>query len=99
MSFNLAQIEKQAEKIRLKIRSGELIDGCCMSAVQTPVREAWEIAQELTENETLSDVQKQKLFSKLDRDIQSQLESAGYDDFDLIYERLLQLSKQKIKPQ
>jgi len=61
-------------------------------------KEAW-IAQELTENETLSDVQKQTLFSKLDKDIRSQLEAAGYDDFDLVYVRLLQLGKQKIKSQ
>ena len=99
MSFNLAQIEKQAEKIRQMLKSGELIDGCCMSAAQTPVREAWEIAQELTENETLSDVQKHKLFSKLDREIQSQLETAGYYDFDLVFERLLQPSSLKKKPE
>lgn len=97
MSFNLALIEKKAEKIRQMLKSGKLIDGCCMSAAQTPVREAWEIAQELTENETLSDVLKQKLFSNLDEEIQSQLETAGYDDFDLVYERLLQLSSQKKK--
>ena len=92
MSFNLAQIEKEAEKIQLKLKSGELVDGCCMSPVQTPTKEAWEIAQELTENDTLSFVQRRELFSMLNKDIQSQLESSGYDDFDLVYERLLQLN-------
>ena len=91
MSFNLAQIEKEAESIRQMLKSGELVDGCCMSAVQTPAKEAWERAGELTENETLTDNHKHKLFSILEQDIQSQLEIAGYDDFDLVYERLLQI--------
>lgn len=91
MSFNLAQIEKQADKIRQMLKSGELVDGCCMSAVQTPAKEAWERAGELIENETLSYNQKQELFSILGQDIQSQLVSDDYDDFDLVYERLLQI--------
>ena len=66
-----------------------------MSALQTPTMEAWEIVQQLTESGTLSPQCKQELFSKLDKDVQSQLEATKYDDFDLIYERLLQLINQR----
>jgi len=95
MSFTSSYIEKEAEKILQKIRSGELIDGCCMSAAQTPTTEAWEIAINLSDNSALSSIQKTEIFSKLDKDVQSQLEATNYDDFDLVYERLLQLIKQK----
>lgn len=93
--MKLSQIDKEAKAIKQKVKTGELIEGCCMSSIHTPTVEAWCIAEELTENATLSDVQQQKLFSKLDNNIQMQLETTGYDDFDLVYERLLQL----IEPQ
>ena len=95
MNISLSNIEKEAEKIICKIQEGKLIDGCCMSAVQTPTMEAWEIAQQLAESGTLPSQCKQELFSKLDKDVQSQLEATKYDDFDLIYERLLQLINQR----
>jgi len=94
MSLTVDDIEKEAKKILQKIKSGELIDGCSMSAVQTPTVEAWEIATNLSENGALSSIHKMEVFSKLDRDVQSQLEATGYDDFDLVYEYLLQLIKQ-----
>ena len=92
MSFDLAQLEKEAKKIRLKLKAGELVDGCCMSPTQSPSREAWEIAEELTDNNPLSIAQRLELLSKLGTDIQSQLQATGYDDFDLVYERLLHVA-------
>jgi hypothetical protein len=92
MSFDLAQLEKEAKKIRLKLKAGELVDGCCMSPTQSPAREAWEIAEELTDNNPLSIAQRLELLSKLGTDIQSQLQATGYDDFDLVYERLLHVA-------
>ena len=91
MSLSLEQIEQAAEQIIKKLESGELKEGCCMASIQTPVTEAWELAGQLTENDGLLDVQKQELFSQLDKSVQLQLKSSGYDDFDLVYERLIQL--------
>lgn len=92
MSLSLEQIERAAQQIIQKLETGELSEGCCMASIQTPVTEAWELAGALTENEFLPETQKQTLFSQLDKSVQSQLTSSGYDDFDLVYERLLQLS-------
>lgn len=95
MNLCLTDIENEAENIILKIKTGELIDGCSMSAIQTPTMEAWGIAQELAEKSTLSSKDKQDIFSKLAKDVQSQLAATKYDSFDLIYERLLQLINQR----
>ena len=93
MSLTISDIEKEAKDILYKINSGELIDGCSMSAVETPTTEAWEIATKFSEKRKISSIQKIELFSKLDKDVQSQLKVSGYDDFDLVYEYLLQLIK------
>jgi hypothetical protein len=90
MNISITDIDKEAEKIIHKIKSGELIDGCSMSAIQTPTTEAWERAQELTDSGALSPISAKEILSKLDEHVQSQL-VPNYDDFDLIYERLLQL--------
>lgn len=95
MNLTIADIEKEAKKILQKIKSGELIDGCSMSAIQTPTNEAWEIATNLCEKNEISSIQRIELISKLDKDVQSQLKASSYDDFDLAYEYLLQLIKQK----
>ncbi|AFP32704.1 hypothetical protein [Marinobacter sp. BSs20148] len=94
MNLTISDIEKEAKDILHKITSGELIDGCSMSAVETPTTETWEIATNLSEKRKISTIQKIELFSKLDKDVQSQLKVSGYDDFDLVYEYLLQLIKQ-----
>lgn len=91
MSSTISVIENEAQKIILKIKSGELIDGCSMSAIQTPTIEAWEVATNICEIIELTSMQKTAIFSKLGREVRSQLGNARYDDFDLIYERLLQL--------
>jgi hypothetical protein len=95
MILTISDIEKEAKKILQKIKSGELIDGCSMSAVQTPAMEAWEIATSLSEKNEIASNQRIEIISKLDKDVQSQLEATSYDDFDLAYEYLLQLIKQK----
>ena len=92
MALDLIQIEQEAELIRQKIELGELVEGCCMAGVQTPVLEAWDIAQVLTENDVLFPAQKKEVFLKLAANVQQQLEATGYDDFDVVYEWLLQLS-------
>jgi len=40
MNLTISDIEKEAKDILHKITSGELIDGCSMSAVETPTTEA-----------------------------------------------------------
>ena len=92
MALSLIQIEKEADQIRQKIESGELVEGCCMAGAQTPVLEAWGIAQVLTENNVLFPAQKKEIFLKLAANVQQQLEATDYDDFDVVYEWLLQLS-------
>lgn len=81
--LNLRDIDREAEKLLQKIHSGELAEGCCMSAVQTPSMEAWETAQDLADNSTLSSTNKRDLLSKLDKNIQSQLAATDCDDFAL----------------
>ena len=95
MSLNSEQIEQAAAQIIQKLESGELNQGCCMASMHTPVTEAWGLAVELTNNDSLMAAQKQALFSHLDKSVQLQLENSGYDDFDLLYERLIQLSNHK----
>jgi hypothetical protein len=91
MSFTTSDIEKEAEKIVQKIRFDEHPDGCCMSAAETSTTETWEIATLISDNNALSAIQKMEIFSKLDKEVQAQLAATDYDDFDLVYERLLQL--------
>ena len=91
MTYTVLDIEKEADKILLMMQSGELVEGCSMSALQTPATEAWETATRLSENCTLSSDQKNELILNLDKDVRTQLETTNYDDFDLIYARLLQL--------
>jgi len=62
-----------------------------MSAMTTPVTESWEAARELAENADLSTGQQKILLQGLSPLVRKQLEAAGFDDFDLIYERILQL--------
>jgi hypothetical protein len=95
MSIIVSDIEKEAKMILQKIKSGELIDTCGMSAMPTPTTEAWEVAAELSNDNALSPDQKTEIFSRLGQDVQAQLDSANYDDFDLIYEYLLQLINKK----
>ncbi len=97
MNFCLAEIDNEAENIIQKIRSGKLIEGCSMSAIQTPTIEAWEVAQELASKSTLSSKDKQDIYSKLPKEVRLQLAATKYDSFDLIYERLLQLINLIIK--
>jgi len=95
MNLSSVMIEKEAHKILLMINSGELRSGCCMSAIQTPITEVWEKAQDLTEKGSLLAIEKNEIFSKLNKTTQAHLEFTGYDDFDLVYERLLQLINEK----
>jgi hypothetical protein len=81
-----------AGKIRLKVRTGELAGGCSMSAAPTATTAAWDIALELTGHDVLDTDQRRELMSKLDESLRSQPEAGEYDDFDLVYARLLQLA-------
>ena len=91
MTFDLSLIDQAARSIRQRIETGELSEACCMSSVATPITEAWDSAQQLAENSPLSSEQQQALLLSLTPAIQKQLAASRTDDFDLIYERLLQL--------
>ena len=91
MSFDLNIINQAAEKIRQQPGTGEIGEACCMSGRASPVTESWDAAQELEEKANLSDAQQQTILKALNPGIRKQMESTGFDDFDLIYERLLQL--------
>ncbi|VAW54975.1 hypothetical protein MNBD_GAMMA06-218 [hydrothermal vent metagenome] len=84
-------INQAAKKIMRQVASGDISEACCMSAAATPVTESWDVAKVLTAKIQLTAAQQQTLLKKLKPEIQQQLESTGFDDFDLIYERLLQL--------
>ena len=47
MTLTIFDIENKAREILQKIKSGELIEACCMSTIQTPTIEAREIATSL----------------------------------------------------
>jgi len=91
MSFKLKTIDAAAETILLKIKNGEPGEACCMSAVNSPITDSWEIAGQLVENTVLSKSQQKSILDALNPQIREHLKSTGFDDFDLIYERLLQL--------
>ena len=91
MNITLKAIIREAEIMRSRIDSGELVDGCCMSAIQTPVRAAWDTAEEITGQGELSAEAQVKLLSMLDEESRSRLQATKFDDFDLIYEYYLQL--------
>ncbi len=90
MPDNLTRIDKAAETILDKLANGEIFQACSMSAMATPVTESWEIAEELAKTIQLSDTQQKSLLMALPPVVQKQLQATGFDDFDLIYERLLQ---------
>jgi len=90
MPFDLQAIERAAALIRQQVDSGEVVTACCMSAHASPVTEAWDAAETLTENATLSTQQQQALLQSLSPAIRQQLEATGFDTFDLIYEAILQ---------
>ncbi|MBE9559391.1 MAG: hypothetical protein IMF15_01315 [Proteobacteria bacterium] len=91
MTFDLSLIDQAARTIRQRIKTGELSEACCMSSVATPVTEAWDMAQELAADSPLSSEQQQNILKFLNPVIKKQLDSGEPGDFDLIYERLLQL--------
>ncbi len=91
MPFDIKLIDQAAEQIQQRLASGEIVEACCMSAMTTPVTESWEAARELAENASLSTGQQQVLLQGLSPLVRKQLEATGFDDFDLIYERILQL--------
>ena len=66
-----------------------------MSGMSSPVTEAWDKAHELSETYNLSCEQKKNMFKELDSSVRLQFEQTGYDDFDVIYELLLQLVSNK----
>ncbi len=91
MYFDLNQINQAAEQIQQQLRTGEIGEVCCMSGMASPVTESWEAAQELAEKADLSAAQQQTILKALNPVIRKQMEFTGFDDFDLIYEWLLQL--------
>ena len=96
MSLTLQTVIQEAEKIKFKIDSGILIDGGCgMSAIQTPVKEAWSVTEEITEQGKLSSEDQEKLLSMLNEETRSQIQASKFDDFDLIHEYFLLLIDSK----
>lgn len=94
-SLSLHMIFLQAKKLDAMLISGELVDACSMCAVQTPVKEAWSMADELCEQGKLNTHDQLQLLSLLNEAIRIQLETTKFDDFDLIYEYFLQLIDNK----
>ena len=90
MNITLKAIIREAEIIRSRIDSGELVDDCCMSATQTPVRAAWDTAEEIAGRGELSAEAGVKLLSMLNEESRSRLQATKFDDFDLIHEYFLQ---------
>jgi len=91
MNITDEEIHSAAQDILLRVESGELEDGCCMAAASTPVREAWEAAEALVEKGALTGSQKANILLSLDDHTRRTLKLSNADDFDLIYEKLLQL--------
>lgn len=92
MSLSLNAVNEEADRIRSKIASGDLVEGGCgMSAIQTPVKEAWCVAEELTEQGALPAGDQEKLLSMLNEKTKLQLQATNFDDFDLIYGYFLQV--------
>ncbi|NOR68835.1 MAG: hypothetical protein GQ532_03930 [Methylomarinum sp.] len=92
--ITLEVLDKAAELILQRMASGQLVEGCSMSAVQTPVREAWDIAEQLTGQAVLDDVQRQRLLRNLEALAPAeyrQVQTTGSDDFDRVYAYLLAL--------
>lgn len=90
MQLTLKIIDQAAATIQAKIDSGELIAGCGMSAVQTPTREAWDVAEDITAQGKLSEADQKTILSGLNEKTRRQLEDIKHDDFDLVYEYFLQ---------
>lgn len=91
MKFDLSKIDLAAKQVQQKLESGELSLGCPMSTIASPVIEAWDLAHELAEGVVLTDRQRRQILNLLDRQIRQHMDRTRYDDFDLIYERLVQL--------
>jgi hypothetical protein len=62
-----------------------------MSSTKTPVKEAWSVAEEISEQGELPAEDQEKLLSMLNGEIKSQILATNFDDFDLIYEYFLQV--------
>lgn len=60
-----------------------------MSSIQTPVRAAWDAAEEIAEQGELLPEDQVKLLSMLNEETRSRLRATKFDDFDLIYEYFL----------
>jgi len=94
MSLSISDIQKEALRIYTDIQSGELVDACSMSAVNTPVKEAWSTAEELIEKGPLSSLDRKQLIALLDPQLADRTMDHA-DDFDLVYEFLLSALKIK----
>ncbi|MFT7414180.1 MAG: hypothetical protein ACI9FO_000838 [Methylophagaceae bacterium] len=66
MSLDLTDIELIAAQILQQLHSGEIHNGCSMSAVSSPVTEAWDRANELAEKVNISPAKKKNLINRLD---------------------------------
>lgn len=94
MSLSIADIQKEALRIYTDIQSGELVDACSMSAVNTPVKEAWSTTEDLVDKGPLSSQDREQLIALLDPPIAEEIKDRS-GDFDLIYEFLLSALKVK----
>ena len=90
MMISLEAVSQELNRILQKIKSGELADGCCVSTIQSPVKEAWEVTESITSRGSLHEKARESLFNLLNDKSRELFQATGYDDFDLIYEYLLQ---------
>jgi len=94
MSLSISDIQKEALRIDTDIQSGKLVDACSMSAANTPAKEAWSTAEELIEKGPLSSLDRKQLIALLGSRLEERTIDHA-DDFDLIYEFLLSVLKNK----
>jgi len=94
MSLTIKDIQKEALRIYTEIQSGELVDACSMSAVNTPVKEAWSTAEDLVDKGPLSTLERKQLIALLDPHLAESINDQA-EDFDLVYEFLLSALKVK----
>jgi hypothetical protein len=89
--LDVGDIDKAAEDILSRLESGELVDGCCMGAAPSPVTEAWDAAETLVDAGLLCGHNRQEILYCLSQETRRELESSSFDDFDRVYQRILQL--------
>jgi len=86
----LSSLVQLAESLKQAQLAGELGCGCAMAATGSPITSAWSQAEDFLEQRKLSSAQQQQIYQWLAAPTQQMLTKTKIDDFDLVYEYLLQ---------